>query len=381
MSAGGAEGTGPARQGHRVAGGPSGPRGPGTASRTGRNRRRGHASDPVPDAGAPVIRAAGIQPRAVAGLSGSPPGHPPETSLPFRIVRPAGAAPPGLAGSARPRCQNATRYPGRGGTIPAGRARRASHRSGDDPDPSPADRAETRWLSPIDWQELSRRIRFGRAEGRCERCGRPHGSEGIHPGDGRWWGAERGRGRADSRRPRPSRRRGPASRHGPLAALAVTRVVLARCHPGHDPGPTAPATSPPTARAATRPPPPRAPRRAARASPPRPARTTPPPAGPGSADRFPAPAAARAPGPAPPPPPPSAPATAPGSARVPPPGPRPDRSATARGRATRARREAGARAASGRSPVRHRRARSARRGEARSHAAPPAPAAARRRRS
>jgi hypothetical protein len=30
-------------------------------------------------------------------------------------------------------------------------------------------------------------IRFERAKGRCERCGRPHGREIQHLGDGRWW--------------------------------------------------------------------------------------------------------------------------------------------------------------------------------------------------
>ncbi len=36
-------------------------------------------------------------------------------------------------------------------------------------------RPELRWFYPIDWPELSRAIRFGRAGGRCEACGRPHG--------------------------------------------------------------------------------------------------------------------------------------------------------------------------------------------------------------
>ncbi len=45
---------------------------------------------------------------------------------------------------------------------------------------------ETRWLYPIDWRELSHLIRFGRAMGCCERCGRPHGVEVTHLGDGTW---------------------------------------------------------------------------------------------------------------------------------------------------------------------------------------------------
>ena len=51
---------------------------------------------------------------------------------------------------------------------------------------------EHRWFYPIDWRELSHVIRFTRAQGRCERCGRPHGRNVTHLGDGTWWDAERG---------------------------------------------------------------------------------------------------------------------------------------------------------------------------------------------
>src|SRR3546814_16510238 len=51
--------------------------------------------------------------------------------------------------------------------------------------------AEHRWLYPIDWPELSRAIRFGRATGRCEHCHRPHGQRVFHLGDGRWWDMDR----------------------------------------------------------------------------------------------------------------------------------------------------------------------------------------------
>jgi hypothetical protein len=44
-----------------------------------------------------------------------------------------------------------------------------------------------KWFYPIDWPQLSAVIRFERAKGRCERCGRPHGREIQHLGDGRWW--------------------------------------------------------------------------------------------------------------------------------------------------------------------------------------------------
>ncbi len=52
-------------------------------------------------------------------------------------------------------------------------------------------RRQHRWLYPIDWRELSASIRFRRAKGRCEHCGRPHGKTVQHLGDGRWWDEER----------------------------------------------------------------------------------------------------------------------------------------------------------------------------------------------
>lgn len=48
-------------------------------------------------------------------------------------------------------------------------------------------RRELRWFYPIDWTVISRHIRFGRARGRCEVCGRPHGATVIQLPDGRWW--------------------------------------------------------------------------------------------------------------------------------------------------------------------------------------------------
>ena len=48
-------------------------------------------------------------------------------------------------------------------------------------------RPEYKWFYPIDWPQLSAVIRFERAKGRCERCGRPHGRKVQHLGDGRWW--------------------------------------------------------------------------------------------------------------------------------------------------------------------------------------------------
>jgi hypothetical protein len=48
-------------------------------------------------------------------------------------------------------------------------------------------RREHRWFYPIDWPQLSAVIRFRRAQGRSESCGRPHGRLVYHLGDGRWW--------------------------------------------------------------------------------------------------------------------------------------------------------------------------------------------------
>jgi hypothetical protein len=86
---------------------------------------------------------------------------------------------------------------------------------------------ENRWLYPIDWRELSGLIRFGRAKGCCERCGRPHGREVLHLGDGTWWLPP----------PEALEAREPALEGlGPVRALLLTRVVLASCHLDHDPG-------------------------------------------------------------------------------------------------------------------------------------------------
>ena len=104
---------------------------------------------------------------------------------------------------------------------------------------------EHRWFYPIDWRELSQVIRFTRAKGRCEHCGRPHGQEVMHLGDGIWWDAERsawrdGRGKRvrklrlphvlEAGQPPPDLLGDP-----PALRLAVTHVVLASAHLDHDP--------------------------------------------------------------------------------------------------------------------------------------------------
>lgn len=102
---------------------------------------------------------------------------------------------------------------------------------------------EHRWLYPIDWPELSRLVRFGRAKGRCEHCRRPHGREVAHLGDGRWWDEEArvwrdGRGRALRRLPPldalPVRQHTLADIDAP-PPYRTTRVVLASAHLNHDP--------------------------------------------------------------------------------------------------------------------------------------------------
>ena len=92
-------------------------------------------------------------------------------------------------------------------------------------------RRQYRWLYPIDWRELSAAIRFRRAKGRCEGCGRPHGRVVVHLGDGRWWDDEQhvwrdGSGKALRRLPPP---------HSTVLPMRRTRVVLATAHRDHDP--------------------------------------------------------------------------------------------------------------------------------------------------
>ena len=93
-------------------------------------------------------------------------------------------------------------------------------------------RPELRYLYPIDWRELSAAIRFRRAGGRCEGCGRPHGRLVVHLGDGRWWDAERGAWRDGDGR---MRRRDMPDASGLLMRVRTTRVVLATAHRDHDP--------------------------------------------------------------------------------------------------------------------------------------------------
>ena len=93
-------------------------------------------------------------------------------------------------------------------------------------------RPEYRWLYPIDWPQLSALIRFERAQGRCEGCGRPHGELVCHLGDGRWWDTEQGVWRSGEGR---MLRRGAPASPEILDGVRTTRVVLATTHRDHDP--------------------------------------------------------------------------------------------------------------------------------------------------
>jgi len=91
-------------------------------------------------------------------------------------------------------------------------------------------RAQHRWLYPIDWPQISAAIRFDRAKGRCEQCGRPHGRLVIHLGDGRWWDEDasvwrNGRGKTLPRLAEPA-----------AGSSPTTKVFLAAAHLDHDPG-------------------------------------------------------------------------------------------------------------------------------------------------
>jgi len=90
-------------------------------------------------------------------------------------------------------------------------------------------RPALRWFYPIDWPQLSRAIRFGRAKGRCETCRRPHGAKILCLPDGRWFDREGNAWRDHCGR-------SCAAPWGPdLDRLRTTRVVPAAAHLDHDP--------------------------------------------------------------------------------------------------------------------------------------------------
>ena len=88
---------------------------------------------------------------------------------------------------------------------------------------------EMRGLYPHDWPEISRKVRFDRAAGVCQGCGRPHGVKIRCLPDGRWFDA--GRGTWRNGRGRPARWPDLVD----LARIRHTRVILAAAHLDHDP--------------------------------------------------------------------------------------------------------------------------------------------------
>ena len=90
-------------------------------------------------------------------------------------------------------------------------------------------RPEFRALYPKNWRELSQRVRFERAGGRCQGCARPHLAKVRCLPDGRWFD-EAARTWRD--------RRGRPARWPDLIDAAqgrLTRVVLAAAHLDNDP--------------------------------------------------------------------------------------------------------------------------------------------------
>lgn len=62
-------------------------------------------------------------------------------------------------------------------------------------------RPELRGLYPANWRDISRRVRFERAGGRCQNCKRPHGQEIKCLPDGRWFDPAAGTWRSTRGRP------------------------------------------------------------------------------------------------------------------------------------------------------------------------------------
>ncbi len=91
---------------------------------------------------------------------------------------------------------------------------------------------ELRRLYPVDWPAISRWVRFERAGGRCEQCGRPHKARVRQLADGRWLDTDSGGGpvwRDD---------RGGAAAWPDIIDYAAARrawVILAAAHLDHDP--------------------------------------------------------------------------------------------------------------------------------------------------
>jgi hypothetical protein len=90
-------------------------------------------------------------------------------------------------------------------------------------------RREMRGYYPIEWPQISRRVRFERAGGVCQGCGRPHGQTVRCLPDGRWF---------DPARHTWRNARGRSARWPDLeeaARMRQTRGVLAAAHLDHEP--------------------------------------------------------------------------------------------------------------------------------------------------
>jgi hypothetical protein len=92
-----------------------------------------------------------------------------------------------------------------------------------------AGHARAHYFYLIDWAQISHWVRFVRAGGACQICGRPHGETAHHVSDGRWcdetqqiWRDGRGR-----------KVLSPALARG--ASVRTTKVVLAAAYLDHDP--------------------------------------------------------------------------------------------------------------------------------------------------
>ena len=90
-------------------------------------------------------------------------------------------------------------------------------------------RPALRALYPAHWRELSRRVRFERAGGRCQRCVRPDLVQLRCLPDGRWFDDEAATWR--DRRGRPARWPDLVE----MVRLRSTRVILAAAHLDSDP--------------------------------------------------------------------------------------------------------------------------------------------------
>ena len=84
-------------------------------------------------------------------------------------------------------------------------------------------RKELRYFYPIDWPQISRHVRFERAGGVCQGCGRPHGANVRCLPDGRWFDTARHAWRDDHGRPAPW----PDIQE--VARIKWTRVILVGC--------------------------------------------------------------------------------------------------------------------------------------------------------